>query len=92
VRQACRNIDTGLEKRVLPDIGCLAPIFLSHLEVVESESVRFLCVFSNDIHYSVCNFILTKRADCIAIDSVCIMTFNIASNDLNLDRDVKKHT
>ena len=87
-----RNIDTSQVKRVLLSVGSFTSVVLSHFEVVEGEIKSFDWVLGNGVHENICAFCLPSRIDYFAIDCVCVMTFNIARNYLNLDRDVEKNT
>ena len=78
--------------RVLLGVGCLTSVVLGHFEVVESKIVRCDRVLGNSVIISLCNFCLPSRDDCFAIDCVCVMTFDVTSNDFDLDGDVKKNS
>ena len=77
-------------KRVLLGVEFRTYIVLCHFKVVECELVGFDWVFGDSVNIIFCA-ILPSGHDCNALKLVRIMTFYVASYDLDLDRDVSKN-
>ena len=78
-------------KRVLLGVGCLTSIVLCHFEVVECEIVSFDWIFGDSVNINFCAFCLPSGDNFVALKRVRIMTFYVASFDLDMDREVTKN-
>lgn len=78
-------------KRVLLGVEFRTNIVLCHYEVVECEIVSFDWVLGDSVNINFCDFCLPSGHDCNALKRVRIMTFYVASYDLDMDREVTKN-
>ena len=77
-------------KRVLLGVEFRTYIVLCHFKVVECELVGFDWVFGDSVNIHFCA-ILPSGDDFVFLKRVRIMTFYVASFDLDMDREVTKN-